>query len=137
MAIPDRFLSAIAGDPGNCVLVVGAGLSKTGVRKHGAGIPDWDQLMQFMVKHLEDAGRCDRAKTQQLRAMLKEDPPRYLEVAEEFLKAHTHDQDGYESFLRCHLMPDDLVESRIHKLILSIGFRGIVSYNFRSPDIGL
>ena len=75
MAIPDRFLSAIGGDPGNCVLVVGAGLSKTAVREHGAGIPDWDQLMQLMVKHLEDARRCDRAKTQQLRAMLKDDPP--------------------------------------------------------------
>lgn len=130
MAIPDRFLSALGGDPGNCVLVVGAGLSKTGVRKHGAGIPDWDQLMQLMVMRLEEAGRCDSAKIQQLRAMLKEDPPRYLEVAEEFSKAHTHDQDGYQTFLRRQLMPDDLVESEIHKLILGIGFRGIVSYNF-------
>jgi hypothetical protein len=36
----------------------------------------------------------------------------------------------YEIFLRRHLMPDDLVESALHKTILSIGFCGIVSYNF-------
>jgi len=130
MAIPDRFLGAIGGDPGNCVLVVGAGLSKTGVRKRGAGIPDWDQLMQLMVKHLEDAGRCDKAKTEQLRNMVKEVPPRYLEVAEEFSKAHIDDRDGYETFLRRYLMPDDLVESELHKVILRIGFWGIASYNF-------
>jgi len=130
MAIPDRFLIGIGGDPANCVLVVGAGLSKSGVRKRGAGIPDWDQLMQLMVKHLEDAGRCDRAKSEQLRAMLKESPPLYLDVAEEFSKAHTDDRDGYEAFLRRHLMPHDLVESELHKLILRVGFWGIASYNF-------
>lgn len=130
MAMPDRFLSAIGGDPGNCVLVVGAGLSKTGVRKRGAGIPDWDQLMQLMVKHLVDAGRCDKAKADELHAMLKELPSRYLDVAEEFSKAHADDRDGYETFLRRHLMPDDLVDSELHKLIIGIGFWGIASYNF-------
>lgn len=86
--------------------------------------------MQLMVRHLEDAGRCDTAKSEQLRAMLKEDPPRYLDVAEEFSKAHSDDRDGYETFLRRHLNPDDLAESDLHKLILRIGFWGIASYNF-------
>lgn len=128
--IPDRFLDAIGNDSGNCVLFVGAGLSKKGVRRGGAGIPDWDELMQLMIKYLEDAGRYDETKTEQLRAMLKEDPPRYLDVAEEFWKAHIHDLGGYERFLRRHLDPSDLIESEIHKLIFNIGFRGVVSYNF-------
>ncbi len=130
MKILDRFLDAIGNDPGNCVLVVGAGLSKKGVRKSGAGIPDWDELMKLMIKDLEDAGRCDKTRTEQLRAMLKEDPPRYLDVAEEFWKAHTHDQGTYERFLRRHLNPPDLIEAKIHKLILNTSFRGVVSYNF-------
>ncbi|MGI8426320.1 MAG: SIR2 family protein [Actinomycetota bacterium] len=128
--MPERFLSAIGGDPGNCVLVVGAGLSKKGVRRRGAGIPDWDDLMQLMVRHLDDAGRCDKGKSEELRAMLKEDPPRYLDVAEEFSKAHSDDRDGYETFLRRHLNPNDLAESDLHKLILRIGFWGIALYNF-------
>jgi hypothetical protein len=86
--------------------------------------------MQLMVRHLEDAGRCDKAKSDQLRAMLKEDPPRYLDVLEDFSKAHSDDRDGYETFLRRHLKPDDLAESDLHKLILRIGFWGIASYNF-------
>lgn len=130
MKIFDRFLDAIGNDPDNCVLVVGAGLSKKGVRRGGAGIPDWDELMQLMIKDLEGAGRCDKTKTEQLCAMLKEEPPRYLDVAEEFWKAHTHDHGGYERFLRRHLNPPDLIESEIHKLIFKIGFRGLVSYNF-------
>jgi hypothetical protein len=130
MMIPDHFLEAIGGDVGSCVLVVGAGLSKEGVRRGGAGIPDWDQLMQLMVTHLEKTGRRDKVELEHLREMLKEDPPRYLDVAETFLNAHADDQDGYELFLRHHLMPNDLVVSPLHKQILSIGFRGIVSYNF-------
>jgi hypothetical protein len=130
MVIPDRFLGAIGGDVGSCVLIVGAGLSKDGVRKRGAGIPDWDQLMQLMLAHLEKTGRRDKAELEQIRVMLSEEPPRYLDVADNFRNAHADDQDGYEIFLRRHLMPDDLIESALHKTILSIGFCGIVSYNF-------
>lgn len=130
MKVPTRFIDAIGADAGNCILVVGAGLSKAGVRRGGAGIPDWDDLMSHMVRHLEDARQCDKAKIQQLRAMLAEDPPRYLDVAEEFSSAYNDDRDGYETFLRRHLKPDDLVESPLHKLILKIGFGGIVSFNF-------
>lgn len=130
MKIPKHFVDAIGAEPANCVLIVGAGLSKVGVRKEGRGLPDWDELMQAMISHLHDTGRCDEAKIEQLRTLLREDPPRYLDVAEEFALAHRDDSDGYETFLRGLMMPDDLVESEIHKLILAIGFRGIVSFNF-------
>lgn len=130
MVIPSRFLGAIGGDAGNCVLIVGAGLSKNAVRKGGTGIPDWDQLMHLLLAHLDETGRRDKAELEQIRAILSEDPPRYLDVAENFRSAHADDQDGYEIFLRRHLMPNDLVESALHKQILSIGFCGIVSYNF-------
>jgi hypothetical protein len=96
MVIPDHFLGAIGGDVGSCVLIVGAGLSKDGVRKRGAGIPDWDQLMQLMLAHLEETGRRDKAELEQIRVMLSEEPPRYLDVAENFRNAHADDQDGYE-----------------------------------------
>jgi hypothetical protein len=130
MNVPKRFLNAIGGDSGNCVLVVGAGLSKRGVRKGGAGLPDWEQLMNLMIAHLEESARCNKAALTRLRTMMKDDPPRYLDVAEAFAKAHEHDTDGYEQFLRQHLAPGDLVDSELHKVILNIGFRGIVSYNF-------
>jgi len=130
VAIPRRFLDAIHGDPGNCVLVVGAGLSRSGVREGGGGIPDWDGLMRLMIDHLADADRCDEATLFALRNMLAEDPPRYTEIAEEFSTCHSHDRDGYETFLRSVLMPDDLTDSDVHRLILRTGFRGIVSFNF-------
>ncbi len=129
MSIPQQFLNAINSDPGNCVLVVGAGLSHYGVRKGGAGIPDWDGLTRLMVDHLKDDS-CDDVKIDQLRRMLEENPPRYLEVAEEFWLAHQNDRDGYEVFLRLNLKPEDLVKSKMHKMILATGFRGIASYNF-------
>lgn len=125
-----RFINAIGGDPGNCVLVVGSGLSKKGVRKGGAGLPDWDELMKLMILHLDESGRCSKTSINQLQSIMKEDPPRYLDVAEKFFKAHKHDADGYEQFLRQHLAPSDIVDSEVHKLILNVGFRGIVSYNF-------
>src|SRR5439155_1281463 len=118
------------GDLGNCVLVVGAGLSKSGVREGGGGIPDWDGLMSLMIDHLVDSGRCDEGMIFKLRDMLTQDPPRYTEIAEEFSANHNHDRDGYETFLRGLLMPDDLTDSATHKLILEMGFRGIVSFNF-------
>ena len=130
MNIPQRFLDAIDRDLGNCILVVGAGLSKTGVRRGGGGLPDWDQLMHLMISHLEQTGRYAANKIDQLGAMLEDSPPRYLDIAEEFSIAHCNDHDGYETFLRRHLKPDDLVESSFHKAILDAGFRGIVSYNF-------
>ena len=130
MRIPERFLTAIDGDPGNCVLIVGAGLSKQGVRRSGRGIPDWDELMHLMVTHLRDASRCSGKKLDALESLLQETPPRYLDVAEEFWLAHMDDRDGYESFLRQHLKPDDLSKSDLHTTILGIGFWGIVSYNF-------
>jgi hypothetical protein len=130
MHIPERFLGAIGGDPGNCVLVVGAGLSTRNVRRRGAGIPAWDELIHLMIRNLEEAGRCDATRIDQLSSMAKEDTPRYLEVAEEFWKAHSDDRDGYETFLRRYLKPDDLVESDLHKMILKTGFWGIASFNF-------
>lgn len=130
MKIPKNFVDAIGADAANCVLIVGAGLSTVGVRRGGGGLPDWDELVQAMISHLHDTGRCDEAKIDQLRTLLREEPPRYLDVAEEFALAHRDDSDGYETFLRGLMMPDDLVESELHKLILAIGFRGIVSFNF-------
>lgn len=128
--LPERFRDAIDRDPGNCILVVGAGLSKKGVRRGGGGIPDWNQMMRLMISRLEGSGRLPLTKLQELNAMLEENPPRYLDVAEEFSLAHRSDRDGYEKFLRLHLNPNDLVESSLHKAILDTGFWGIVSYNF-------
>ena len=82
--IPRRFLDAIHRDPANCVLVVGAGLSRSGVREGGGGIPDWDDLMSLMIEHLADSGRCDETTISDLRDMLAEDPPRYTQIAEVF-----------------------------------------------------
>lgn len=130
MSLLDKFSDVIGNDPGNCVLVVGSGLSKQGVRVGNKGLPDWDELTRLMVDYLEEIKRCSAAAITQFRAWLAEDPPRYLEIAEVFRNEHTHDLDGYERFLRRHLRPDDLVESEWHQLILGIGFKGIVCYNF-------
>ena len=130
MGILDKFVGAIDNDPANCVLVVGSGLSKQGVRVGGKGLPDWDELTRLMVEYLEEHKRCPAATIAQCRIWLSEDPPRYLDIADTFRSAHRNDLDGYERFLRRHLRPDDLVDSELHRLILRIGFKGIVSYNF-------
>jgi SIR2-like protein len=130
MGILDKFIDAIGADPANCVLVVGSGLLKQGVRAGGKGLPDWDELMRLMVHDLDESKRCPAAAIAQFRTWLTEDPPRYLDIADAFRKVYTHDLDGYERFLRRHLRPDDLADSQLHRLILGIGFKGIVSYNF-------
>ena len=58
MSILDKFTDVIGNDPGNCVLVVGSGLSKQGVRVGGKGLPDWDELTRLMVDYLEENKRC-------------------------------------------------------------------------------
>ena len=52
---------AIQDDPSKCVLFVGAGLSASGVRQGGRGLPDWDILMQHMIDDLRDSEKCDAA----------------------------------------------------------------------------
>ena len=130
MGIVDKLVDVIDSDPANCVLVVGSGLSKQGVRTGGKGLPDWDELTRLMIDYLEEHRRCPATTILQCRTWLAEDPPRYLDIADTFRGAHQHDLDGYERFLRKHLRPDDLVDSEVHRLILRIGFKGIVSYNF-------
>jgi len=130
MYILDRFINAVGTDPGNCVLVVGSGLSKQGVRAEGKGLPDWDDLMRLMIHHLASNDLCTKPTIEQLRVWLAEDPPRYLDIAEEFCKAHAEIPQEYEQFLHRHLKPSDLEESELHRLIVEMGFRGIVSYNF-------
>jgi len=130
MNILKCFNEAIGNDPGNCVLIAGSGLSKRGVRADGKGLPDWDELTHLMVDYVEENKRCPATVIAHLRTLLAEDPPQYLDIADKFHEAYIHDLDGYERFLRRHLRPNDLVRSELHQLILGVGFKGIVSYNF-------
>jgi hypothetical protein len=124
-------IDKIGSDPASWVLVVGSGLSKHGVRAHGKGLPDWNGLIRLMVDDLaQHSSHCPAGTVTQLRTRLDEKPPPYLDVADAFRNAYDHDLRGYEEFLRRHLRPNDLVESELHKLILAVGFRGILSYNF-------
>ncbi len=50
---------ALQDDSSKCVLFVGAGLSASGIRQAGNGLPDWDTLMQHMIDDLRDSEKCD------------------------------------------------------------------------------
>jgi hypothetical protein len=131
MSIFNDLVERVGSDPASWVLVVGSGLSKHGVRPHGKGLPDWNELIRLMVADLAQHGsHCPPATVTQLRTQLRETPPPYLDIADAFHNAYDHDIRGYEEFLHRHLRPNDLVESELHKFILAVGFRGILSYNF-------
>ncbi len=109
-------------DPGNLVLWVGAGLSSKGVRSGGRGLPTWKELAIRMVNHLAEHGGLSERDLDRLRRALDRD--QYLTVADEF-KA----QPEFWAFLKRELDPPDIVESSLHELILSVGFKAILTTN--------
>ncbi|MCK4642457.1 SIR2 family protein [bacterium] len=117
---------AIQDDPSKCVLLVGAGLSASGVRKKGKGLPDWDTLMQHMIEDLRDSNNCDASTLAKLEELLKEG--KYLEIARIFKQQTRSDQ--FAAFLKAELDPSDIVSSKVHEDILKTNFRGIITTNF-------
>jgi hypothetical protein len=117
---------AIQGDPSKCVLFVGAGLSVTGVRQGGKGLPAWDTLMQHMIDDLRDSENCDTAALARLEELLKEG--QHLEIARVFRQRTRPDQ--FAAFLKAELDPPDIATSKIHEVILKTNFRGIITTNF-------
>ncbi len=117
---------AFQGDPRNCILFVGAGLSVSGVRKDGKGLPTWKQLIQSMIEDLKDSDKCDEISLQKIDEQFKRNE--YLKVAQIFREKTRPDQ--YASFLKEQIDPNDLSQSKIHELILSVNFKGIITTNF-------
>jgi hypothetical protein len=117
---------AIQGDPSKCVLFVGAGLSVSGVRKGGKGLPNWDTLMQDMIDDLRDSENCDITELTRLEELLK--AGKHLEIARAFKQLKRPDQ--FAAFLKEELDPPDIVVSKLHEVILKTNFRGIITTNF-------
>ena len=113
-------------DPSKCVLWVGAGLSASGVRKRGKGLPDWDTLMKQMIENLRDSEKCDAGTLAKLEESLK--AGEHLEIARVFKQRTRPDQ--FAAFLKAELDPPDIVSSKIHEVILKTNFRGIITTNF-------
>ena len=121
--LTDEFKLSIDNDPKNCVLFVGAGLSASSVKSDGTGLPTWAGLIEAMINDLQNSGKGDAAS---LNLLFREN--KYLEIAEIFKSKKRADQ--YSDFLKSYLDPSDLSPSKIHALILSIGFKGILTTNF-------
>jgi hypothetical protein len=117
---------AFQDDPRNCILFVGAGLSVTGVRKNGKGLPTWKQLIQDMIEDLKDSEKCDEITLQKIGDQFQRNE--YLKIAQIFREKTRPDQ--YAAFLKEQLDPNDLTTSKVHELILSIDFKGIITTNF-------
>lgn len=117
---------AIQDDPSKCVLFVGAGLSASGVRNGGQGLPDWNTLIKHMIDDLRDSENCDPLDLELLEALVKDG--QHLDVAREFKRRTRPDQ--FTAFLRAELDPPDVVPSKIHEVILKTKFRGIITTNF-------
>jgi hypothetical protein len=117
---------AIQGDPSKCILFVGAGLSSSGVRKGGKGIPDWNTLVKYMIEDLRDSKNCDTVLLSKLLEFHKQG--KYLDVAHIFKKQTRPDQ--FVAFLKEYLDPPDIIQSKIHEVILKIKLRGIITTNF-------
>lgn len=113
-------------DPSKCVLLVGAGLSASGVRQGGKGLPDWDTLMQHMIEDLRDSEKCDAGTLTELEELLREG--KHLTITRVFKQRTRSDQ--FAAFLKAELDPPDIVSSRVHEIILRTGFRGIITTNF-------
>ena len=127
-SVTPQFVRAIRGDPANCILWVGAGLSRVEVRDEGKGFPDWEKLMNNMIEDLERSNRCDKKSLARLEGLLSEG--RYLEIAQEYERRTSLKE--FNEFLRDQLDPDpdDIIASEIHQIILDVGFRGIITTNF-------
>lgn len=121
-----QFRRAIGDDPTKCILWVGSGLSASGVRKGGKGLPDWNALMKRMIDDLRDSESCEPAALHILEAALKDG--KYLEVAQVYKQRTRPDQ--FAAFLKTELDPPDIAESKVHQTILRINFRGIITTNF-------
>jgi len=117
---------AIQDDPSKCVLFVGAGLSASGVRQGGKGLPDWDTLVQHMIDDLRDSEKCDAVTLTKLEQSLREG--KHLEIARVFKQRTRPDQ--FAVFLKAELNPPDIASSKVHEVILKTNFRGIITTNF-------
>lgn len=117
---------AIQDDSSKCVLFVGAGLSASGIRQAGNGLPDWDTLMQHMIDDLRDSEKCDVGTLAKLEELLREG--KHLEIARTFKQRTRPDQ--FAAFLKAELDPPDITLSKVHEVILKTNFRGIITTNF-------
>ncbi len=124
--ITQQFRRAIEGDPTKCILWVGAGLSASTVRQGGKGLPDWAALMQHMIDELRDSANCDEPTLQNLDAALKQ--KKYLEVAQIYKQRTRPDQ--FAGFIKTEFDPSDICDSSVHRAILDVRFRGIITTNF-------
>lgn len=124
--LTNQLRRAIEDDPSRVVLFVGAGLSAAHVRSNGAGLPDWDTLMTRMIEDLRDADKGDGPYLKGLEDMVRQG--KHLQVALAFRQRTRPDQ--FSAFLKHALDPADLCPSEIHQVILSAGFRGIITTNF-------
>ena len=124
-SLPTRFRQAIGDDPGSLILWVGAGLSRQGVREQGKGLPGWHAFTERMIEHLENNARPNAVIAKTRNAFAQR---RYLAVATAFVRNTSAAE--FSNFMRTELDPDDLVPSRLHEIILSVGFRGIFTTNF-------
>ena len=105
---------------------VGAGLSASGIRQAGNGLPDWDTLMQHMIDDLRDSEKCDVGTLAKLEELLREG--KHLEIARTFKQRTRPDQ--FAAFLKAELDPPDITLSKVHEVILKTNFRGIITTNF-------
>jgi hypothetical protein len=79
-----------------------------------------------MIDDLRDSENCDALTLAQLEQLLKEG--RHLDVAVAFRQQTRPDQ--FAAFLKSELDPPDLIQSRLHEVILKTRFRGIITTNF-------
>ena len=121
-----QFLRAIDDDPTKCILWVGAGLSASDVRQGAKGLPDWHTLMQRMIDDLRDSGSCEPADLESLQGALEHGE--YLEIAQTYRQKTRPDQ--FAAFIKSEIDPPDIVESTVHRTIIDIRFRGIITTNF-------
>jgi len=82
--------------------------------------------MQHMIDELRDSHGCEPASLQSLEAALEQG--KYLEVAQTYKQKTRPDQ--FAAFIKSELDPPDIIESTVHRTILEIRFRGIITTNF-------
>jgi len=79
-----------------------------------------------MIDELRDSANCDEQTLQSLDAALRK--KQYLEVAQIYKQRTRADQ--FADFIKMEFDPSDICESVIHRTILEVRFRGIITTNF-------
>ncbi len=122
--VPIKLLKAII--DGNCVLFIGSGISSFCVGKGRRTLPIWSEFLLNFIEWNKNRGTIEDRENEDLKRLLLE--KKYTIIAEELLEK-TPPED-FKKFLEEIFEPKSIIPSYLHKLIITLPFRSIITTNY-------